>query len=354
MDDLLVYGSYGYTGRLVAREAVSRGGAPVLAGRRRDRVREQADELGLEWRAFDLEAADEHVGEFDAVCNCAGPFVDTAAPMVEACLEGGTDYLDVGGEVDVLAALASLDGAATEAGVTLLPGVGFDVTPSDCLAASLHEAFPSADELAVGITGWGSLTAGTLRTGLRNVGDGGVIRRNGKLLRAPTAADTRSFDFGPGPTTTVAVPLGDVVTAYHSTGIGTIATYIDLPRPLIRAMAVGRPLEPVLATRPIRRGLERLVDAVAEGPDEAERETGRPTIQAEVRVDDRIERARVRTPNTYVLTADAAVSAAERVVAGDAPAGFQTPATAFGHGFVTDLDGVERERLSPVLDSGGP
>ena len=353
MDDLLVYGSYGYTGRLVAREAVSRGGAPVLAGRNRDRVREQADDLGLEWRAFDLEAADEHVGEFDAVCNFAGPFVDTAASMVEACLEAGTDYLDVTGEVDVLAALARLDEAATEAGVTLLPGVGFDVTPSDCLAAWLHETFPSADALAVGITGWGSLTAGTLRTGLRNVGDGGVIRRNGKLLRVPTAAETRAFDFGSGPTATVAVPLGDVVTAYHSTGIGTIATYIDLPRPLIRAMAVGRPLEPVLATRPIRRALERLVDAVAEGPDERERETGQPTIQAEVRVDDRIERARVRTPNTYALTADAVVSAATRVLSGEAPAGFQTPATAFGHDFVTSLEGVERERLPPVPGSDG-
>lgn len=352
MDDLLVYGSYGYTGRLVAKEAVARGGSPVLAGRDREQVREQADELGLGWRAFDLEAADQRVSEFDAVLNCAGPFVDTAAPMVEACLEGGTDYLDVTGEIDVLAALARTDDAAVDAGVTLLPGVGFEVVPSDCLAASLYERLPSADELAIAITGWGTLTGGTLRTGIRNLGSGGVIRRNGRLLRVPTAADRRKFDFGNGPTATVSVPLGDVVTAYHSTGIETIAVYVDLPGPLIRAMAFGRSLEPLLATGPVSSGLERLVDAFAEGPDEAERERGRPVFVGEVTDGDRIERARVRTPNTYALTADAAVSAAERVMAGDAPAGFQTPATAFGHEFLLELEGVERELLSSAIESG--
>ena len=352
MDDLLVYGSYGYTGRLVVREATSRGGSPVVAGRNRERVREQADEFGLEWRAFDLESAADHLEEFDAVLNCAGPFVDTAASVVEVCLAGGTDYLDVTGEIDVFTALAKLDDEAAEAGVTLLPGVGFEVVPADCLAAFLHERLPSAEELAVGFTGWGTLSRGTLRTGIRTVGTGGVIRRNGRLLRVPTVADTRPFDFGRGPTTTVSAPLGDVVTAYHSTGVETITAYVDLPDLLIRAMAVGSPLESLLRTRPVKRGLGRLVETFAEGPDEAERETGRVVIQAEMTDGDRVERARLETPNTYTLTADAAVSAAERVLSGDTAAGYQTPATAFGPEFVLELEDVERERLPPMAASG--
>ncbi|MFC4246723.1 saccharopine dehydrogenase family protein [Natribaculum luteum] len=346
MDDLLIYGSYGYTGRLIAREAVSRGGAPVVAGRDAERVAALADDLGVEGRAFDLESdVTAHLDGFAAVCNCAGPFVDTCDPLVEACLETGTDYLDVTGEVAVFERLARLGGRAERADVTLLPGVGFDVVPSDCLATYLHERLPSADDLAVGIANWGSLSRGTLVTTVRNLGSGGVVRRNGRLIRVPTAYDTRTFDFGRGPTTTVTVPLGDVVTAAHSTGVEHVAVYVDLPNPVIRAMKAGRSLESLLGSWPIRQGLERVVETAVDGPDAAERERGEAVVQVEVTDGDRTERARLWTPNTYALTADAAVSSAKRVLEGDAPDGYQTPSTAFGHEFVLDLEGVERELL---------
>jgi len=145
MDSLLIYGSYGYTGRLIAREAaVARGGSPVVAGRDGRAVAEQSDELGVEGRTFDLESGDPaaHLGSFDAVLNCAGPFVDTAEALVSACLETNTDYLDITGEFSVFECLRQRDAPARDAGCTLLPGVGFDVVPSDCLAAVLAEQLP--------------------------------------------------------------------------------------------------------------------------------------------------------------------------------------------------------------------
>ena len=43
----LLYGASGYTGRMIAEEAVRRGHRPVLAGRSAERVRPLAESLGL-------------------------------------------------------------------------------------------------------------------------------------------------------------------------------------------------------------------------------------------------------------------------------------------------------------------
>ncbi|WP_254767225.1 saccharopine dehydrogenase family protein [Salinilacihabitans rarus] len=348
MDTLLVYGSYGYTGRLIAREAVSRGGSPVVAGRDRNRVAAQADALGVEGRAFDLDAAAEHVGEFDAVVHCAGPFVDTSDPMVDACLETGTDYLDLTGEFRVFDRLADRDADAREAGVTLLPGVGFDVVPSDCLAAFLAERLPTADDLALGIAGSGSLSRGTALTAVEHLGTGGVVRRNGRLVRVPAAYDVREIDFGRGPTPAVTIPWGDVVTAYHSTGIENVAVYAAASRRAIRALSAADALGWLLGSTPVKRALERLVEARVDGPDEEERERGSAVVWGAVTDGDRRVAARLHTPDPYALTADAAVSAAWRVLDDDVDAGFRTPSTAFGPEFALELDGVERELLDPV------
>ena len=345
MDYLLVYGSYGYTGSLIAQDAVSRGGSPTIAGRDPRKVAAQAGDLEVDWRAFDLADASDHLEEFDAVLNCAGPFVDTCDPMVEACLETGTDYLDVTGEFQVFERLANLDERADEAGVTLLPGVGFDVVPSDCLAAHLASRLPSADELAVGLAHDGSFSQGTILTLVNNAGEGGVIRRNGRLIRVPAAYDTREIDFGRGPQSAVTIPMGDVVTAPHSTGIENVSVYAAASKAEIAAMRVGDSVDWLLDAGPVKSGLECLIEAGVDGPDEDELEAGRAVVWAELTDGERTVSGRIRTPNVYALTADAAVSAAERTLAGDPDPGFQTPATAFGPDFVLDLERTEREVL---------
>lgn len=344
MADWLVYGAYGYTGRLISTEAVSRGLSPVVAGRDPDRLASLADDLGLVSWSFDLDGdLASRVGEFDAVLNCAGPFVDTSGPLVAACLEAGTDYLDVTGEPAVFARLAGRDDEASAAGVTLLPGVGFEVVVADCLAATLAARHPQATELAIGISKTGSFSGGTLRTVIRLLGDGGLVRRDDRLLRVPAADDVRQFDFGDGPTSTVAAPLGSVVTTAYSTNVETVGIYVDLPEIFARIAPLVAPLEAIFRLGPVERGLECVVTGLVDGPDEREREDGEVVVVAEVTGGERTERARLRSPETYTLTADAAASAVERTLAGDATAGFQTPATAFGPDFVTRLEGVDVE-----------
>ncbi|MWV40863.1 saccharopine dehydrogenase NADP-binding domain-containing protein [Natrialba sp. INN-245] len=360
MVSLLIYGSYGYTGTLVTREAVSRGLSPVVAGRDGTTVTRQANELGLEGRAIDLESSDlvSHLEAFDAVLNCAGPFVDTADPLVSACLEAETDYLDVTGEFPVLERLRQRDRDAREAGITLLPGVGFDVVPTDCLAAFLHDQLPSADRLTLGVRADASPSRGTAMTVLELAGNRGVVRRNGRLLQVPPAYRTREIDFGDGPEHAATIPLGDVVTAPWHTGIESVEVYAAMPSVASTAMRAADPFRGLLEIGPVRAALRWVIDAFVTGPGERQLREETVTVWGEV-VDESADdgstrrvQARLDTPNVYALTADAAVSAAECLLGGtdranrDAtPAGFQTPASAFGSEFVLDLEGTDRELL---------
>lgn len=153
MRDFIIYGANGYTGALIAREAVRRGMRPILAGRRADSIAGLAGELGLQHRAFSLDTRaklDDAIRGNALVLHCAGPFKHTSRPMADACLRVGTHYLDITGEEQVFEMLAARDAEAKAARVVLFPGVGFDVVPSDCLAAHLKRRLPSATRLALG------------------------------------------------------------------------------------------------------------------------------------------------------------------------------------------------------------
>jgi short subunit dehydrogenase-like uncharacterized protein len=151
--DWMIYGANGYTGELIAREAKKRGANPVLAGRDATKIVKLAADLGLPSKVFSLDrppdiAAALH--DLGLVLNCAGPFSQTANPLMRACLIAKTHYLDITGEIDVLEAAHRLDADAKSAGVVLCPGVGFDVTSTDCIALMLKTALPEAHELALG------------------------------------------------------------------------------------------------------------------------------------------------------------------------------------------------------------
>src|SRR5215208_1803829 len=109
---LLVYGAYGYTGQLVVREALAAGLRPVLSGRDPRALAAVAEPAGLPHRAASLDdgaALDAAIGDARVVLHCAGPFVHTARPMVDACLRRGVHCLDITGEIAVFEALAARD-----------------------------------------------------------------------------------------------------------------------------------------------------------------------------------------------------------------------------------------------------
>jgi short subunit dehydrogenase-like uncharacterized protein len=346
MADLLVYGSYGYTGELVVTEAIDRGLEVVVAGRDRDAVENQAARLRCGERVVGLDepqVLDLALEEVPVVLHCAGPFVDTYEPMVEACLRTGTHYLDITGEIAVFEALAATDERARDAGVMLLPGVGFDVVPTDCLAAHLADRLPEATELRLGFDAEGGISPGTARTVVRNLGGRGAVRRGGHIREVPLAHDTRRIDFGRGTRTAMAIPWGDVSTAYHTTGIGDVTVYAATSRWAVRTLRLARPFGPLWRAMPLDSTLESLAGSTVDGPSERERETGRAYVWGEVETDAG-ERAvsRLDCPHTYRLTKLAAVEVAERVVAGQYETGFQTPAGACGADLVLAVEGVER------------
>lgn len=343
---VLIYGAYGYTGMLIARRAVAEGHEPVLAGRNEKKVKKLAADLDLSAQAvaltdgFRLRSVLE---ETQVVIHCAGPFAYTARPMVEACLDTDTHYLDITGELEVFQALQARDADAEAAGIMLLPGVGFDVVPTDCLAKSLAEAVDSPTALDIAFVGKGGVSQGTLKTAVEQMGMGGRVRREGKLVEVPSGWATRTVDFGDHPRTVISIPWGDVVTAAHGTGIPNVTVYTYLPKLGRQLLRLSRYVEGLLAWRPLQRLLQRLVERAVPNPSPEVRRTGHTRVWAAVRdAEGRTTTTRLRGPEAYAFTARTAVRAAERVMNGTAPTGYQTPATAFGSNFVFDVEGVER------------
>lgn len=343
----LLYGSYGYTGRLIAREVMLRGLRPLLGGRNSDELAGQAAQLELPFRPFALDDAqllDDVLASVPLVLNAAGPFSRTALPMAEACIRTGTHYLDITGEIAVFEALAALGPRAKAAGSMLLPGAGFDVVPSDCLAAHLAGRLPGATHLALAFqTSGGGISRGTATTMIENLDQGGAVRRNGQIVAVPAAYRTRQVDFGRGAVSVTTIPWGDVATAFHSTGIPNIEVYTRVRGGLRRAMMATRHLGWALGSGPVQQVLKTMVARQPPGPDAEQRSAGRCELWgAAADPAGNTAIARMETPEGYTLTALASVIAAERVLAGEAPPGYQTPSLAFGADFVLDLPGVHR------------
>jgi len=348
---LLIYGANGYTGALITRLAVARGLRPILAGRSHAALAAVAVPLGLEYRVFALEdtaALDAALAQVQVVLHCAGPFAHTARQMVDACFRTRTHYLDITGEIAVFEALAACDAEARAAGVMLLPGAGFDVVPSDCLAAHLKRRLPSATSLALAFQVLGRVSRGTATTAVENLARGGMVRRAGKLLAVPAAYKTRLIDLGRGPVTASTIPWGDVATAFHSTGIPNIEVYTPLSTTTRHLMVASGYLRPVLASYTVQRLLKRLVRGQPPGPSDEERARGMSLLWGEV-VDDRGARcvSRVRAPEAYTLTALTALAIAEKALAGQAPVGFQTPSRAYGADLILEIPGATREDIAP-------
>lgn len=350
MSNFLIYGSYGYTGQLIVDEALRNGFHPILAGRNEKLLRAQAEGRDLPYRIFSLkepEKLDAALLEVDAVLHCAGPFVHTFGWMVEACLRTGRHYVDISGEIPEFEVLAAMDKLAREAGIMLLPGGGFDVVPSDCLAAHLKQRLPAATHLRLFVRGVGAgVSPGTAKSAVENMHRQGMIRRDKKLIQVPPAWNVREQDFGRGYTKVVSVGWGDVSTAYHSTGIPNIETYFAFPESAINLMRFMRLAGPLLYNRPVKNLLKALINWFVKGPEEEKRRRasavfiGEATNQSGGRAV-----TKLTTPEGYTCTALTAVEIMKRVLDGDFKTGFQTPSLAYGTNFITQFRGVKRENL---------
>ena len=252
--DFLLYGSNGFVGDFITRQAVQSGLRPLLAGRNGPALSAQAGELGLQHRVIGLDdptGLESALKETPLVLHCAGPYKYTYEPMLAGCLNTGAHYLDITGEIPVYAALAARDADAKQRRVMLLPGVGFDVVPTDCLAAHLKQRLPTATHLALAFQSRGpaGLPPGTANTMIEMLAEESLVRRAGRLEPAPLAGKTRLIDFGHGPRKATRINWGDVFMAYTSTAIPNIEDYTVLPAPLPAFMRLAGSIRPVFRRR---------------------------------------------------------------------------------------------------------
>jgi short subunit dehydrogenase-like uncharacterized protein len=351
MTDWMLYGAYGYTGQLIIEEAVARGHKPLLAGRSANKLKPLAEQYGLQYVAFDLDSADAVLREHDTplVLHAAGPFVRTSAPMVDACLRTKTHYLDITGEIPVYEAVLARNADANAAGIVLMPGVGLDIVPTDCLARYVIEQLPDVVTLDVAMqvlnpaNGEPGFSRGTLKTALDMFADGGCVRRNGKLVRHEIGLFERKFRFPHGVYAAVAVPVGDVITAWYSHQIPNITVYAAFPPSMVNlARTLSYVINQTVRRPAIRQWVSGQVDRVLFGPSETVRQTGRTYQYARAEAADGLSaEAWLETTEGYRFTALAAVRGVERVLDGSYQ-GALTPAQAFGADFVLDIPTTKR------------
>lgn len=363
----LVYGAYGYTGELVVEQALAAGQRPVLGGRRAEPLAALAARTGLRHVVADLDnpaALDRALEDVSVVAHCAGPFSATARPMVDACLRTGTHYLDITGEIDVFEAIWARHDDALAAGIVLLPGSGFDVVPSDCLAAELAGEVGPLSSVTLALRMGGGVSPGTARTAAEALGAPSRCRRGGAIVDVPASERRRHVVFADTDADVVAVSWGDVSSAARSTGAPDVTVYMALPAPLAgAASALGRSATTVpaplagaaaalgrsamtrtshLLGRASTKGLLAQAAKHLPGPSARARSSSQGQLWAEV-VDTAgtVVTGTVTTPNGYSLTADAVVRIAVALEAGEVPPGALTPSQAFGARFARSLDGVE-------------
>lgn len=319
MSTLLIYGATGYTGRMAAERARALGLNVEIAGRNQQRLASLAAQLGVNYRVFDADQAEGFLSGISVLLNFAGPFVQTAEPLMRACIKAGVDYLDITAEINVYRLAERLGAEAAANQVMLLPGVGWDVVPTDSLAVQVAGRVQGPTALNIALQVPGSMSRGSAMSVSEIIGAGLLARIDGELVATPDA-EPRHFDFGQGPVLCVPLSFGDLVTAWHSTGIRNIAMFVHIAGD---AFPQG--------------DLSQLPD----GPTPEQREAHRARAVVEVTdAKGAIARSIIETVNGYTYTPLAAVEAAHRVLNGERQPGFATPARVFGGGFAESIAGT--------------
>jgi len=342
---ILIYGANGFTGKLVIEEALKQGMHIVIAGRNADALQLLATQFGVECRIFSLEhvkTVTNQLNNIHTVIHCAGPFHLTYKNMSEACLLTGTHYLDITGEWKVFEALQAENKRAQQKGIMMMPGAGFDVVPSDCLAFKMKSQMPDAQRLTLAFCSvGGSWSGGTMKTMIDGVGEGGKVRVDGKLKTVPYAYKTKRINYGPFETISTTIPWGDISTAWFSTGIPNIEVYLGANESMIRQMKRLNWISPILKAGWIRKIMKKQVD---KSRHRMEKKTLNPEAKSYFyckveNASGKFQEGRLQTINGYILTAKTASLIAKKCVSGNFKSGYQTPASAYGWQLIEEIEG---------------
>ena len=342
MSNILIYGAYGYTGKLVVEVAIEYGHQPILGGRNKKLVEELGQQYGLETTAFNVddEAAWQNIlPKVDLVLNCAGPFGLTVEHVVPQCLKHKVHYLDITGEIEVFSYIASLDKEAKSAGIVLMPGVGFDIVPTDCLSAKLKERLPDGNSLELAFQGNSGISRGTALSMARRYHKGGTIRQNGKLIPVPIAYEVKEIEFGGMNRLCMSIPWGDVYTAYFTTGVPNIKVFTGVSRKTLNGLLTFKKYKWAASNALIQWVMRRIIKKKIDGPSLEKRQTMLTHLWGKISNEEgKSVSLEMQTMESYQLTAYTAIKAAQKILEGKIEAGYHTPAGAFGSDFIDQFE----------------
>lgn len=352
----LLYGANGYTGELIARYAKDYGLVPILAGRRKEVIEPLANKLGLPYRVFDVNdkpALLAALKEVKVVMNTAGPFQYTAKQMIEACLETGTHYSDINGDITQFEMMKSYDAVAKQKDVMLLPGAGFDVVPTDCIALQLKKMLPDAVNLQLAFaTLGGGLSHGTATTMANKLGEGGAVRQDGKIVKQRLGKKGTWVDFYAGPVGgrkklfVMTIPWGDISTAYFTTGIPNIESYTGIPQKIYYLLKGQFVFNWLLRTNFIRNILKNKINKRPAGPSDEQRSKAISLVWGRaMNAAGKTVEARISGPEGYTLTAYSSLIVVQKILNGNFLTGYHTPASAYGENLVMEIPGVQPEAV---------
>jgi short subunit dehydrogenase-like uncharacterized protein len=353
----LLYGANGYTGELIARYAKQYNLQPILAGRRKEVIEPLATKLQLPFRIFDVSdttALQAALKEVKVIINAAGPFQFTGKQIIEACLQTGTHYLDINGDISVFETMKHYDEAAKKAGIMLLPGAGFDVVPTDCIALQLKKSLPDAVSLQLAFaTLGGGLSHGTATTMTTKLGEGGAVRKDGKIIQQSLGQKGMWVDFftGTGKATkklfVMTIPWGDIATAYFTTGIPDIESYTGMSNKIYYLLKGQFLFNWLLRTKFIRNYLKKKIDKRPAGPSDEQRNKAISLVWGKaMNSTGKTSIARLCGPEGYTLTMYSCLIITQKIVNGNFSAGYQTPASAYGENLVMEVPGVQRDAVN--------
>lgn len=345
--EFLLYGANGYTGRLIAQMAAQFALKPILAGRNEKAIREMAEELNLPFRIVDLndQAALQNVlKEVKVVLHAAGPFRFTSASMIEACLGTKTHYLDISGEIEVFEKAKRLGEKAKSNEIMLMPGVGFDVVPTDCMALHLKNQLPDATHLKLAFASpGGRISRGTATTIAEGLGLGGAVRKNGKIVSKPLGHKGMWVDFGVKKLFVMTIPLGDLSTAHFTTGIPNIETYTSIAPRTFRLLKFQGLFNWLLRTSFVRNYIKNKINQKPAGPSDEARSKAKSFVWGRIENSKgTVIESRISLPDAYTLTALSSLLITQKVLQDNFKTGYQTPANCYGPTLVLEIPGVEK------------
>jgi len=331
---VLIYGASGYTGKLLAKHFASRNLSPVLAGRS-DKVKAIAERLKCPVRVFPVDGAAEFLQDVQVLVNVAGPFERTGPPLIEACLQSGTHYVDIAGEIKPAATAFSYHEQAIQKGISLVPCAGFGVAPTDIAAKLAADGIPAPVVLTIAYATQGGASRGTLYTVLKEIHKPGIMVREGIQLESFPASKEYSFEVSGRRFRAINNPQrADLITAFHSTGIKNIETFSTLPGFVVRMMKGQLGWLRKLLTGPLLR-------LMPEGPNDRQLARGKSFVKAVVKNQLGEEyRVEVEGPEAYIFTLNTVEKITGMLMQGQTGKGVLTPSW-FGTSWLGEIEGVK-------------